>query len=117
MRLLSAHQIDVLHPLLGWTRQGRGPDQTHGADPQEIYRRDRRDIIDSWEIFQILSSAPRVAAFVSIDSNSVTLEINNVGCSGTVDIRQTKTFMIKLVGRIEPGRVVHRHFGAKATVT
>jgi len=53
---------------------------------------------------------------IEVETHAVVFEIDDVGDTAAVDIRQADALGIEQVGGVEPGRVVHRDLGAEATV-
>src|ERR1041385_5679967 len=60
--------------------------------------------------------APAVAGLIEIYSRSFTRQVDYVVGSGSIYICDTNTRVLKLIGIIKPGRVIHGDFGAESTV-
>ena len=53
---------------------------------------------------------------IKVKLHFVTTKIDDVGRAGPVNVCEADTFLLELIGMIEPGRIVHRHLRAKATI-
>ena len=60
--------------------------------------------------------APAVSRLVEVQLNRVAGEINDVGGSRAIDVRQLNAPPVKQVRPVESGRMVHRDLGAESPV-
>src|ERR1700722_3298572 len=61
--------------------------------------------------------APAVAALIEVDGYALPPEVENIRRSGPVGVSQANALGLELIGFVEPGRRVHRNFGAEPTIT
>jgi hypothetical protein len=63
-----------------------------------------------------MSFAPGVAALIEVKPHPVTTKIDDVGRAGPINVCEADSFLLELIGMIEPGRIVHGHLRTKAAI-
>jgi hypothetical protein len=59
---------------------------------------------------------PTVARLVEVKLDAFAPQIDDVVHAGTINVCQLYAALVEEVGRVESGRIVHRHFRAEAPV-
>jgi hypothetical protein len=116
MRLLPAHQVDVAHRPPRFGRQWRRPDQAGGSVAEQVNGEHGRDVVDRRQLLERSSRAPAVPGLVEVEAYRVAPEVDDVRHPRPVDVGEADPLLVEEVGRVEPGRRVHRHARAEAAV-
>ncbi len=114
--LLVAHEVDVAHWPAGVAGQGRRPDQAGRAVAQQVGGDDVGQVAGGREDVERLRFAPAIAGLVEVEAHAVAVEVDEIGRAAAVNVGQPDAPLLELVGVVEPGSVVHRHFGPEAAV-
>src|ERR1044072_4889315 len=116
MRLLTTHQIDVTHRARRGFRQRRRPNQTRRAVSAQVGTLNGTHVVDRWKILDYACVAPAIARLVEVEPDFACCEIDDVNHTGSIDVSQTNSSLIKLVRLVKPRGMIHRDFRAEATV-
>src|SRR5581483_7276850 len=76
MRFLSTHQVHVAHGAARTPWQRRRPDQTRRTIAEQIYCRDRRQVIYARELRELGRWSPAIARLVEIQTDTVASQID-----------------------------------------
>src|SRR5215510_6156085 len=99
MRLAAGHEIDIAQSALRVAGQWRGPGEASGAGSQKIPGLGAGEIVYRRDSGNGAGITPGVAREIEPDRCAVSAEIDDVGGTRAVDVRETNAPCIEQVRR------------------